>query len=68
MDLDIPVTITARDLIVILNDVYHLGIDVSDPRECWLTAENPIAFLRGEKTLQEFGVRNGTTILFNRDR
>ena len=68
VDLDIPLSISAQELVTALNEAYHLGIDLSDPKECWLTAEDPIALLRGGTALQEFGVRNGTTILFTRDR
>ena len=66
VDLDIPLYITACDLITALNEACHLGIDLSDPRECYLAAENPIALLQGEKTLKEYGIRNGSVILFTR--
>jgi len=66
VDLEIPLYITAYDLIVALNTAFGLGIDLSDERDCFLTSENPIALLRGDTTLAEYGIRNGTTILFNR--
>ena len=31
---------------------------------CYLKSENPIALLRGNKTLAEYGIRNGTLINF----
>lgn len=62
VDLEIPLTITANDLVIGLNAAYGLGIDTSDIKNCYLKAENPIALLRGNKTLAEFGLRNGSII------
>lgn len=64
VDLEIPLYITANDLVVALNTAYDLGIDTSDIKNCYLKAEKPIALLKGNKTLAEFGVRNGTIISF----
>lgn len=64
VDLDIPLTITANDLVVGLNSAYQLGINTEDIKHCFLKAENPIALLRGNKTLTEFEVRNGTHITY----
>lgn len=63
-DLEIPLDISAGELVVALNEAYKLGIDVSDVTNCYLKAENPIALLKGNKLLSEFGVRNGTVINF----
>lgn len=63
-DLEIPLDISANELVGALNSAYELGIDVSDIKNCYLKSENPIALLKGNKTLTEFGVRNGTTINF----
>lgn len=63
-DLEIPLDISANELVTALNTAYELGIDVSDVKNCYLKAENPIALLKGNKTLAEFGVRNGTIINF----
>ncbi len=64
VDLEIPLDISANDLVNALNTAYVLGIDVSDVKNCYLKAENPIALLKGNKLLSEFGVRNGTVINF----
>ena len=61
-DLEIPIDITANDLVVALNTAYKLGIDTSDQKKCYLKAENPFALLKGSKKLSEFGVRNGSVI------
>ncbi len=64
VDLDIPLDITTSDLVNALNTAYELGIDMSNVKNCYLKTENPIALLKGSKTLSEHGVRNGTVINF----
>lgn len=61
-DLEIPLDISANELVVALNAAYELNIDTSDIKNCYLKDENPIALLRGDKTLAEFGLRNGSII------
>lgn len=63
-DLEIPLDISANDLVNALNIAYKLNIDTSDIKNCYLKAENPIALLRGDKTLSEYGLRNGSVINF----
>ena len=62
IDVEIPTNISANELIYGLNQGFGLGINMDNPRECFLRAENPVALLRGEKTVKEFGIRNGSTI------
>ena len=62
VDLEIPLDISANELVVALNAAYKLNIDTSDIKNCYLKAENPIALLRGDKTLAEFGLRNGSIV------
>ena len=64
-DIELPLSITANDLVIALNDAYCLEIDTSDVKNCFLKAERPIALLRGNKTLKDLGVRNGTVIIFS---
>lgn len=64
VDLEIPLDITVNELINALNDAYELGIDTTNVKNCYLKAENPIALLKGERLLYEYGVRNGTVINF----
>ena len=64
VDLEIPLHITANELVLALNAAYELSIDTSDIKNCYLKAERPIVLLRGNKTLAEFGVRDGTVIYF----
>ena len=63
-DLEVPLDISGNDLTIALNQAYQLGIDTSDIKNCYLKAENPIALLRGNKTLKEYGIRNGSIINF----
>lgn len=64
VDVEVPLFISANELVIALNAAYDLGIDISDVKRCYLKAENPIAFLKGNKTLVEYGIRNGTIINF----
>ena len=66
VELEIPINITANDLIIALNEAFHLEMDVNNIFNCYLDCGNPIAFLHGNKELSEFGIRNGTKIIFKR--
>lgn len=64
VDLEVPLYISANELVIALNTAFQLEIDTTDIKNCHLKAENPIALLRGNKTLSEFGIRNGSIINF----
>lgn len=66
IELEIPTNITANDLIIALNETFNLEMDIDNIFGCYLIAENPIAFLHGNKELSEYGIRNGTKIIFKR--
>lgn len=61
-DVEIPVNISANELIVAINESFHLGMDTDNLYKCYLSAENPIALLKGDKTIDEFGLHDGTVI------
>ena len=63
-DLELPLDISADELVKALNTAYSLGIDTENPRNCYLQAENPFVLLKGNKALKDFGIRNGTLIRF----
>lgn len=67
VDLEIPLDISANDLVEALNTAYKLGINLLDMKDLYLQAERPVVLLRGNKTLAELGVRTGCIICFNRD-
>ena len=58
-DLEVPVDIAAERVIAAIAKAYHLG-----PPAGYLTCENPIALIRGGKTLAEYGVHDGSTIRY----
>lgn len=62
VDLDIPLSITANELVVALNQAYRLGIDTENIKNCYLSSEYPTALLRGNKLLSEYNLMNGTKI------
>ena len=65
VDLEIPLNISASDLVYGLDEAYHLGIRVKDVKDHYLKAENPVALLKGNRLLSEYGLHNGSVILFN---
>lgn len=64
VDLEIPLNISANELVIALNKAFELGIDTLDIKNCYLKTENPIALLKGNKTLAELGISNGTVIMY----
>ena len=64
VDIEVPLDITATELVIGLNIAYNLGIDTSNIKNCYLKAEHPIALLRGNKTLAQYGIRNGSVIFY----
>ena len=51
-------------MVVALNTAYELGIDTSDIKRCYLKSENPIALIKGGKTLRQLGIHDGSFINF----
>ncbi len=67
-EIEIPLSITANDLVGALNEAFNLGINREDYAAYYLCMENPIAFIRGEKTIESFGIRNGSKLIFKRKK
>ena len=61
-DLDIPLDISAIDLIIALNEIYSLGYDLNRINEYGIKMENPICLMKGTKPIYEYGVMNGSII------
>ncbi|WP_346869613.1 MULTISPECIES: EsaB/YukD family protein [unclassified Clostridium] len=61
-DVEVPLYITANDLVIALNEGFHLGIDTQDINQCYLKCENPVTLIKGNKTLKDFNLRDGTII------
>ena len=64
-DIEVPLDITANELVHALNTAYELEINEEDITQVFLKAENPIALLKGNKTLRELGIRNATRIVYS---
>ena len=61
-DLEVPLDISANDLVTAVNKYFNLGINLKDSRECYLKSEEPLALLKGDKTLEEYGIRTGSLV------
>ncbi len=64
VDIEVPVDISARELLRALDQAYGLGIDVDDITKCHLQMENPIFLFRGNKLLADGGIRDGSIIYY----
>jgi len=62
VELDVPINITANELVIALNTAFDLKINVLDAKKCYIKAENPLVLLKGNKTLEKFGIRDGSII------
>lgn len=65
-DLEIPKYIKVIDLLRALNAAYNLNIDLTRPDQLYLQTEEPAALLMGDHTIEEFGLHNGTKLIFSR--
>lgn len=65
-DIEVPVNLTANELILGLNTGLSLGINVNDISQLYLKASAPIALLKGNRILSEYGIHNGTQLWFDR--
>ena len=63
-DIEIPLYITANELIGSLNEAFGLGIDGKEMEHCFLRTENPITLIRGDKLMREYGLHTATTIYY----
>lgn len=64
-DLEIPLDISACELCDALFQKY-LPEQHGDIQQYYLKTERPIALLRGERTLREYGLRDGSMINITR--
>lgn len=60
-DLEVPLDISVNELCVALFELY-LPITEESSERYYLRTERPIALLKGDGTLREFGIRNGSII------
>ena len=64
-DLEVPLDISASELCAALFQKF-LPEYYGDTHNYYLKAERPIALLRGERTLREYGIRDGSIINITR--
>ena len=64
-DLQLPMSLTGNELVRSLTLAYRLPIDLNNPDEIYLRAEDPIMLISGEETLEELGMSNGTSVFFD---
>ena len=55
VDLEIPLTISADRIIDIIYSTYNV-----EPKASYIICENPITLIRGKKTMQQLGIRDGS--------
>lgn len=65
-DIEVPIDITANELMQGLNSGLNLGMNLEDSKQCYLCTENPIALLKGNVELSEFNLHDGTKICFTK--
>ena len=65
VDLEVPLYITARELVIGLNEAYELDIDINDIKKCYLKVDNPVMLLRGNMLLRDAGIRNGSVLSYS---
>ncbi|MBE6901024.1 MAG: hypothetical protein E7478_00960 [Ruminococcaceae bacterium] len=64
-DLEVPLDISANELCSALFQMFFPQKQ-NDMNQYYLKAEKPITLLRGERTLREYGIRNGSIINITR--
>ena len=66
-DLEIPLNITANELIQAIASIYSLELRQNTLETYYLKADSPKCLIQGGETLKEFGIREGTEIrIWNR--
>lgn len=61
-DIEVAADLTASELLTALNSGFGLGLALDELQNCYIKSENPIALLRGSRTLREYGIRTGSRI------
>ena len=60
-DLEVPLDISAGELCSALYEMYSIQRQ-NNMQQFFLRAERPIALLRGQRSLRDYGIRDGTII------
>lgn len=62
VDIEVPLDITANDLVLALNKAYDIGINTENMSKVYLKSENPIALLKGNRLLSDYNIHSGSII------
>lgn len=65
-DIEVPLDISADDLVMALTNAYALDINLDDISQRYVKTENPIRLLKGRKLLRDYDLKNGTRIIITR--
>ena len=60
-DLEVPLDISANELCSVMEELYHPEMK-KQYKLHYLRSERPIALLKGERTLRDYGIRDGSII------
>lgn len=63
-ELEIPLDVSANDIVTAIGEVFQLSLPKDNENRGYLIAENPIAFLHGTRTLREYGIHNGSFLIY----
>ena len=64
-DIEIPIDITCDEFVKSMNEALQLNIKIPS-NQAYFRSENPIALIRGEKTIGEIGLHTGSLIIYER--
>lgn len=64
IDLEVPLNLTANEFYQALESTFGMEKDSHRITAGFLKSENPIALLKGNKTLEEYGLHDGSRILY----
>ncbi|MCD7760850.1 MAG: EsaB/YukD family protein [Clostridiales bacterium] len=64
VDIEVPLDISAEELIGALNEAYSLGISREAAATGFLVCEQPTVQVRGGSTLRDLGIRDGSILRY----
>ncbi|MCD7802352.1 MAG: EsaB/YukD family protein [Clostridiales bacterium] len=63
-DIEVPLDISAEELIGALNEAYSLGIGREAVTTSFLVCEQPTVLVRGGSILRDLGIRDGSILKY----
>lgn len=65
IDLDVPCEITVEELLKGLNAKLDWKMKQEELAHAYFRSENPVAFLKGNHSLEEYQLRDGSALFFS---